>query len=163
MVVNEVMKDYYFPGISKLATEIVTNRKICLEQKYERHPVKQEIGITPIPNAAGELIHIDIFSTDGKYFISAIDKFSKFAMLIPIPSRTIWVVAPAILQVVNSYRYVKCLFCDNEGAFNSKYIKAMLERFGIELRNSAPLHSCSNGQVERFHSTILEIGRCLKA
>jgi len=34
--------------------------------------------------------------------------------------------------------------------------------FDIDIVNAPPLHSSSNGQVERFHSTLAEIARCLK-
>lgn len=35
-------------------------------------------------------------------------------------------------------------------------------RFAITISNSPPEHSTSNGQVERFHSTLAEIATCLK-
>jgi len=39
----------------------------------------------------------------------------------------------------------------------------MLENhFGVSISNAPPLHSVSNGQVERFHSTLVELSRCLK-
>jgi len=39
----------------------------------------------------------------------------------------------------------------------------MLENhFGVSILNAPLLHSVSNGQVERFHSTLVELGRCLK-
>jgi len=39
----------------------------------------------------------------------------------------------------------------------------MLENhFGVSISNAPPLHSVSNGQVERFHSTLVELARCLK-
>jgi len=39
----------------------------------------------------------------------------------------------------------------------------MLENhFGVSVSNAPPLHSVSNGQVERFHSTLVELARCLK-
>lgn len=34
--------------------------------------------------------------------------------------------------------------------------------FDIQIQNAPPLHSTSNGQVERFHSTLIEIARCIK-
>lgn len=34
--------------------------------------------------------------------------------------------------------------------------------FRIEIFKTAPYTSCSNGQVERFHSTLQEIMRCIK-
>jgi len=38
----------------------------------------------------------------------------------------------------------------------------LLNHFNITISNAPPLHSTSNGQVERFHSTLAEIARCLK-
>jgi len=39
----------------------------------------------------------------------------------------------------------------------------MLENhFGVSISNAPPLHSVSNGQVERFHSTLVELAGCLK-
>jgi len=35
-------------------------------------------------------------------------------------------------------------------------------QFNIQIVNAPPHHSTSNGQVERFHSTLAEIARCLK-
>ena len=39
----------------------------------------------------------------------------------------------------------------------------MRDHFSIEQFFVPPQHSESNGQIERFHSTLLEIARCLKA
>lgn len=95
------------------------------------------------------MIHIDIFSTAGKYFLTAVDKFSKFALVQPIASRTIADVKVPILQIFNSFPEVKSVYCDNEPSFSSETI-----RFGVEVINCPPLYSTSNGQVERFHSTL---------
>jgi len=35
-------------------------------------------------------------------------------------------------------------------------------QYNIDIVNAPPLHSSSNGQVERFHSTLVEIARVLK-
>jgi len=37
-----------------------------------------------------------------------------------------------------------------------------MSHFGVSISNAQPLHSVSNGQVERFHSTLVELARCLK-
>jgi len=83
--------------MAKLANEIVTNCRTCAKAKYDRHPRKQELGETPVPSRVGEMLHIDIFSTDRKYFLTCIDKFSKFAVVQPIPSRTVEDFKPALL------------------------------------------------------------------
>jgi len=149
--------------MSKLASEIVANCKTCAKAKYDRHPKKQELGETPIPSQVGEILHIDIFSTDQKYFLTSIDKFSKFAMVQSIPSRTIEDIKPALLQLLNVFPKAKVIYCDNEPSLNSHTILSMLENhFGVSISNAPPLHSVSNGQVERFHSTLVELARCLK-
>jgi len=67
--------------MAKVAKEIAENCRICLTAKYDRHPRKQELGETPIPETSGEFLHIDIFSTDKKFFLTCVDKFSKFAVV----------------------------------------------------------------------------------
>lgn len=161
-VVETVLRDYYFPGMGKIAAEVVANCSICRESKYVRHPVKQVLGKTPIPSQPGERIHVDIFSTDNKHFLTCIDKFTKFALVHEISSRNIVDITPAILQIINFYPSISHIYCDNEAALKSRYILDLLNRFGVEMSNTPPDHSTSNGQVERFHSTLAEIARCLK-
>jgi len=55
------------------------------------------------------------------------------------------------------------VYCDIESSLNSHTISAVLDNhFGVSTANAPPLHSLSNGQVERFHITLSEIARCLK-
>jgi len=42
------------------------------------------------------------------------------------------------------------------------FISILLNHFNITISNAPPLYSTSNGQVERFHSTLAEIDRCQK-
>lgn len=161
--IKQVMTDYYFPKMTKLAKEIVLNCKVCSKAKYDRHPKKQELGRTPIPSRAGEMLHVDIFSTDRKLFLTCIDKYSKFAIVHHIVSRTIEDVIPPLLSILNVFPQTKQIYCDNEPSLKSETITSLLlNNFGVNLANAPPLHSTSNGQVERFHSTLIEIARCLK-
>jgi len=79
--VKQVLRNYYFPNMNNFAKEVVTNCRVCTKAKYDRHPKRQELGVTPIPSCTGEMLHIDIFSTDKKQFLTCIDKFSKFGVV----------------------------------------------------------------------------------
>jgi len=161
--VKQILRDYFFPKMLRLATETTLNCKTCSMAKYKRHPSKQVVAETPIPSFVGEILHIDIFSTDGTLFLTCIDKFSKFATVQAIASRAIVDVKSPLLQIINFFPIVKTIYCDNERSFNSETIKSiLLNHFNITIANAPPLHSTSNGQVERFHSTLTEIARCLK-
>jgi len=84
-------------------------------------------------------------------------------MVQPTPSRTIEDLKPTLLQLLNVIPKAKVIYCYNEPSLNSHTILTMLENhFGISISNAPPLHSVSNGQVERFHSTLVELARCLK-
>jgi serine/threonine-protein phosphatase PP1 catalytic subunit len=57
----------------------------------------------------------------------------------------------------------KQIVTDNEKALNSAAIKFLLqEQLQAKVYTTPPYTSTSNGQVERFHSTLTEIMRCLK-
>lgn len=149
--------------MEKKAKQFAANCRICSRAKYDRYPRKELIAETPIPTNCGEILHIDIFSTGSKYFLTCVDKFSKFAIVQSIKSRTIVDVRPQLLQLLNMFCNTRTIFCDNEKSLNSHTIKATLRNhFVIEIANAPPLHSTLNGQVERFQSTLTEISRCLK-
>lgn len=161
--VKQILRDYFFPKMEKKAKEVVLNCRICSKSKYNRQHRKHKIADTPIPLYSGEILHIDIFSTDSKYFLTCVDKFSKFAVVQTIASRTILDIKPQLIQILNIFPKTKIIYCDNEKSLNSNTVRQLLSNnFGINIINAPPLHSCSNGQVERFHSTLIEIARCLK-
>lgn len=160
--VKQISSQYFFPKIADLLKPIITSCKICLENKYQRKPPKPEIGKTPIPDYPGHILHIDLFYTGKQYFLTCIDKFSKFAICVPISSRATVDIIPALLQILNQFNNTKLIVSDNEGAFESAAIKTILRNnFNIDQFFVPTLHSVSNGQVERFHSTLSELARCI--
>lgn len=161
---RQIISEYYFPGIKEKLRNIIANCRICKENKYQRKPQKVKMTETPIPGYPGEILHVDIIITDKKHFLSCIDKFSKFAIVIPIASRSSIDIKAALFQIMNRYRKVKIIVSDNEKSLRSNAIGTFLrDYFGTEQFFIPPMHSKSNGQVERFHSTLLEIARCVKA
>lgn len=160
---QQILKDYFFPDIRKKLREMITNCRVCNESKYKRHPPRVEIGKTPIPSYAGEILHVDIYSTDKLHFLTCLDKYSKFAAVFPIKSRAIIDIKEPLIEIINFFKDTKTIVCDNEKSFNSQTIKTLLRNhFKIEIFTIPPFHSTSNGQVERFHSTLTEIARCTK-
>lgn len=161
---QQIIDEYYFPGIKKRLKYIIANCRICKENKYQRKPQKVELAETPIPCYPGEVLHIDIIITDKQHFLTCIDKFSKFAIVIPIASRSSTDIKTALFQIMNRYREVKVIISDNEKSFKSSAVSTFIrDHFKTEQFFIPPMHSKSNGQVERFHSTLLEIARCIKA
>ncbi|XP_055640426.1 uncharacterized protein LOC129777879 [Toxorhynchites rutilus septentrionalis] len=86
---RQIANRYYFPAMKRKIRQFVRLCRICNKNKYERHPYKIMLGPTPDPKKPLDLIHLDIFLKQPNIFLSFLDKFSRYATLIPIKSRNI--------------------------------------------------------------------------
>lgn len=156
----EISEKYFWPDIRKNCKQNAVKCEICLIEKYERHPKKEILKPTPIPLEPGHSIHADIFHLNKRLFISTSDRFSKYFYLREIPNkRNISVVMEEILSQV----YPECreLMTDNEAIFTSHMSQALFRQKNIDHITTPISHSTTNGQVERIHSTILEIANAI--
>lgn len=130
-------------------------------QKYERLPVKQPIGSTPIPKTVGESVSMDLFYIDNKQYVTSVDRYSKYLIIHPIQSKLNF---HEKLEEILTQNYPECktLITDNEAILVSNASKIIYQKYKITHITTPVHHSTSNGQVERTHSTLIEIIRCLK-
>jgi len=68
--------------------------------KYKRHPSRQAAAERPTPSFVGEILHVDIFSTDGTLFLTCVDKFSKLATVEAIASRAIVDIKAPLVHII---------------------------------------------------------------
>lgn len=148
--------------MKKKIENLVKQCKVCKEEKYDNttNPVLEQ---TPIPEYPGQIIHIDIYSTEKKLVLTAIDKFSKLAQAKIIKSKAIEDIRNPLREIIFYYGVPKYVVMDNEKSVNSHSITFMLkDQLNIDIFQEPPHKSTVNGQVERFHSTLSEIMRCIK-
>lgn len=136
--------------------------EICNKNKYERKPYQVILGKTPIPKRPLEIIHLDIFIAQPDMFVSIVDKLSRFGTIIPVKSRTIQDIRKAILKFFSMHGKPQLIVCDNEPALKSIEVRGLMDDLGIQMYFTPSNHSETNGIVERFHSTLAEIFRCIK-
>lgn len=160
----QLLKNFYFPRMNKVIQQYVKTCEICKMEKYERNPQKFIKVKTPIPNYPAEIIHIDIFTYDqDNLFISSIDKFSKFLKMRPIISKAIPDVQDVLIQLLFDWDVPAQIVMDNDSTLASNVIEQRIRSLGINIFKT-PIHrSETNGQIERCHSTIREIVRCIKS
>lgn len=156
-------KEYYFPTMKRKIQSFVSLCDICKRAKYDRKPYKIEFLATPLPEKPFDIVHIDIFISAPNLFLSAVDKLSKFGILIPIQSRSIPDVRRALTTLISTYGTPRKIVSDNEPAIRSVEIRQLMNDLGVEMHFTSVDHSGSNGIVERFHSTLAEIFRCNKS
>lgn len=160
----QIIEKFYFPKMSAKIKKIVNNCRICKENKYERHPNYPYINPTPIPNYPGHMIHLDIFSTEKNLVLTAIDKLTKFALTRMINSKSSEDIRRPLREILFFFCVPEYVIIDGEKSLNSASLTDMMEEeLGITVYTAPPYRSEVNGQIERFHSTLAEIMRCLKA
>lgn len=159
---QEINRKYFFPRMKSKVRVFVNLCNICLENKYERKPYQMKFAYTPVPRQPLDILHVDIFISAPNFFLSAVDKLSRFAILIPVKSRSIPDIKRAVVTLLTTYGTPKMIVCDNELALKSVEIRGLFQRLNIEIYNTPSDHSEVNGIVERFHSTLSEIFRCIR-
>jgi len=160
----QLLEKFYFPHMKAKISKIVKQCKICKLNKYDRHPDKPIIQATPIPMFPGEIVHIDLYHTNKKVILTAIDKFSKFALARIVKSRATQDIKDPLRDMLMYFGIPKKIVIDNEKSLGSAPIVHMLQnQYNIEIFKAPPYTSTVNGQVERWHSTLSEIIRCVKA
>uniref|UniRef100_A0A0K8W058 RNA-directed DNA polymerase n=1 Tax=Bactrocera latifrons TaxID=174628 RepID=A0A0K8W058_BACLA len=157
---KQIEKLYYWPEMRKRMKEYIRNCMICNKNKYDRHPKKIPIGKAPIPKKEGEQLHLDIFYAQKLKFITCVDAYSKFLILKHIEDKSN--IEEKVLELLQTFTDVKQITLDNEPSFTTPTFKSLMQRLNIEIYFCDPRHSTTSGQVERVHSTIIEIARCIK-
>jgi len=134
--------------------------EIYNKNKYNRHPKQIPISEAPIPEIEGEQLHIDIFYAEKKTFFTFIDAYSKYLVIKEISNKSD--MANKILELIQMFPLVKSVMMDSEPSFSSAQFKSTMSRSGITIYYVDPRHSLTNGQVEKAHSTLIEIYRCIQ-
>jgi hypothetical protein len=155
-----IKKQFFWPSMLHDIKNFVNTCKTCKSNKYDRNPPKNFIGKTPIPSQPGEIIHIDLFQIFKQTFLSSICKLTKYATLIPIKSKSVEDIKEALMEIIFKYRKPNTIVMDNEPAFQSFVLENLFRNLDINIYFIPAAHSESNGQIERLHSTVLEIIRC---
>lgn len=160
----EVIKQkYFFPKMKNKIRRFIELCTDCKVAKYDRKPYKLTFAEVPIPKKPFEIVHIDIFISSPNIFLSAVDKFSRFGILISIKSRAIADVRRGLIKLFSTFKQPGMIVSDNEPSLKSVEIRGLLQSLNIEAYYTPSNRSEVNGIVERFHSTIAEIFRCIKS
>lgn len=154
----QILLDYFFPEIDKKVKIFINNCPTCKKCKYDRKPPK----LIQKTNTAGkpfEKVHVDIFFMNGRKMLTIVDAFSKFANVIALESRTIVDLKRAITEHIRVFGRPETIVSDQEPSLTSIAFIGFMQDLNIEIHHASS--SSSNGIVERFHSTLIELYRTL--
>ena len=151
---DEIQKSVFFPDMIGKVKKFVKNCQDCRFSKYERKPF--QIPITRrMYEKPFENVFIDVYVKEGEKFLTVIDSFSKFAQVYKISNETADELISALIEYFKIFGFPKMITCDQATAFRSAKFRTFTEKHNIALHFAST--SNSNGIIERFHNTLLEM------
>lgn len=117
-----------------------------------------------------ERVHIDILgpfnppsATGNKYVLMLVDQFTKWLECYPLPGQSAEVVARTFVDgFVARFGCPLQVHTDQGRQFESSLFKGVCELLHVAKTRTTPYRPCSNGQVERYNRTLLQLIRCYR-
>ena len=125
-------------------------RKVPLQQSPVGAPMER-IGI--------DILSLPTETEDGNVCILVVsDYFTKWTQAIPLPDHTALTVADAlVVEVFLKFGTPRLIHSDQGAEFQSELIRELCRILEIKQTRTAPYHPQSDGQVERFNRTLLDM------
>lgn len=156
---------YYWPGLTSAVHRLVARCHVCGSKKTWgkkcRSPLKQYVVGAPM-----ERIAIDILgplpetARKNKFILVVSDYFTKWTESYPLPNQEATTVAEKLVnEFICRFGVPRELHSDQGRNFESKVFAEICKLLDIEKTRTTPLHPQSDGQVERFNRTVVEMLR----
>ncbi|EFA12255.1 hypothetical protein TcasGA2_TC016117 [Tribolium castaneum] len=153
---------YYWSKLTLDVSDFINKCEFCKKTKYERHPPEIPLKVTPKLGCPFQQLNIDLFTIEGKTFLTLIDAFTKLSQAYPIRSKNAIDVSDTLIVYFSHYGIPEKITFDSGTEFQNDAVQKLLETHIIKIHFTTPRHPQSNGLIERFHSTITEHYRILK-
>ena len=155
-----VSSKFVWPSMKQDVTKWARECLECQRAKVTRNTV-QPIGDFYIPAKRFDHWNIDLVSmptSNGfSYLLTAVDRFSRWPVAVPLSNISASTVADAFAQgIVSNYGIPASITTDNGSQFSSALWTQLMQTWGIKSHFTTAYHPESNGLVERFHRRLKE-------
>jgi transposase InsO family protein len=115
------------------------------------------------PDGPLEFVAMDILGpfpisqSGSRYILVISDRFSKLSVAVPLPDQTATTVAQVLIDLwLVYYRAPLVILTDNGSNFASKFFGDITNMLGVKHVYTSAYRPSTNGQVERFNSTLAD-------
>ena len=157
---QSISKAVVWPSMRQDVTKWARECIPCQRSKVTKHVIPP-IGEFQVPNRRFQHINMDIVilpeSNGFKYLLTAVDRFSRWPVAIPIQDMTAESVIDAFSHGWVQHFGVPVTITTDRGAqFSSDMFTQLTKTWGIKCNMTAAYHPEANGLVERFHRRLKE-------
>ena len=148
---------FYWPGMHKQATLYVNKCQKCMKRKAipDVAPLQPIIVSQPM-----ELVHMDFLSIEPskgniENVLVITDHFTRYAQAYPSKTQTAQATAKLLWEnFIRHYGFPEKFLSDQGRNFESELISELCKLAQVEKVHTTPYHPMTNGQCERFNSTL---------
>ena len=144
----------------------VKSCKQCSRQKKASRHQRGGLGMFHAGYPLDRL-HVDISGpfpeslSGNKYILMVICQFTKWLEAYPLADQTAETVAKAVVNnFISRFGIPEQLHTDQGRNFTSRVFEGICRLLEITKTRTTPYRPCSNGQIERYNRTLLQLIRC---
>ena len=160
--VRKIKDRYYWDSMNQDISNYVRSCFLCSQNNPIRRKAPGHLKPIAPPAGVWELLAMDFHGPitptsqrGNKYIISLTDILSKFVIAKAVRDCTAETAARFLQEeVICKYGTPKSILTDNGTHFTSKIMDSLFHRLGVHHLYSTPYHPQTNGQIERFNSTM---------
>lgn len=162
--IRRIKDKYNWKGLTKDVENYIKNCEVCQKTKILRKNLDSPLVITETPKTPFERVNLDILEIPTRNYVLVIrDELTKFTQAYPIQDKSAKSIVNTLLLYFQHYGTPLRIHCDHGKEFNNTLVKDLCNLYDIKLTFSSVSHPQSNGSVERFHATLLEMIRANKS
>lgn len=159
-----ILKHFWFPGLRQFIKKYIDHCLVCISKKRVPRAPHQNITSWQKPEVPFSTIHLDVLgplpeSNGYKFVLLLVDAFSKYTLLYPIYRQDVSELLRTITNAISLFGVPKLIVTDKGRMFESSTFIKFLSEMGSTLHNITPEMHHSNGQVERYARTVLNMIR----
>lgn len=155
-------RKYYWPKMKEHIAKFINECTICGQSKYDRNPIRPQLNIVPPATKPLETVHMDLFTVQNEKYVTFIDVFTKYGQAYHLRDGTAISILQALLRFCTHHGLPLTIVTDNGTEFTNQLFSEFIRLHKIIHHKTLPHCPNDNGNIERFHSTLLEHIRILK-
>lgn len=153
---------YFWPKMKEHISKFINDCTICGQAKYDRNPVKPRFNIVPPATKPFEIVHMDLFTAQNEKYVTLIDVFSKYGQAYNLRDGTALSVIQALLTFSTHHGLPLTIITDRGTEFSNQMFSEFCKTHKITHHTTLAHAPNDNGNIERFHLTLLEHLRILR-
>lgn len=157
----KIREYYWWPRMRQFIKKYVNSCTECIFHRENRDAKRIDMHFIekiPIPCHTWHLDHVGPFIKSNKnnqYILTIVDAFTKYIVLRPVRNTSLRFVVKTLKSLAEFFGMPKRIITDRGSCFTSKDFASFCMKYDIQHILNATATPRANGQVERYHRTLL--------